>query len=139
MAGCSDPVTFITLRSFDVHLRSNGRFFAPKFPAKATWELKEGSVLFIDWGKFGARFSSDLSSTRLSQRMRSIPARPQRPTSDPPSPGKYEIKMDVAAKTGSGSAQGKPESWRKMAMKRPFNAAELALFDSEWSFIHPGG
>ncbi|KAL1527985.1 hypothetical protein AB1Y20_009356 [Prymnesium parvum] len=53
--------------------------------------------------------------------------------------GKYELVVDLASKAASGSAVGKPESWRKMAFKRPFCAAELALFDSEWSFIHPKG
>jgi len=86
-------------------LRSKGRFFAPKFQAKATWELKEGKNLFIDWGKYG----------------------------------KYDLVIDPATKTGSGSAVGKPESWRKMALKRPFSKAELALFDSEWNFQHPSG
>ncbi|KAL3893630.1 MAG: hypothetical protein SGPRY_014097, partial [Prymnesium sp.] len=92
--------------SFDVHLRSNGRFFAPKFQAKASWELREEGTqkkLFIDWAKFG----------------------------------KYELLVDLTTKSGTGSAVGKPESWRKMAFKRAFSAAELALFDSEWSFIHP--
>jgi len=53
--------------------------------------------------------------------------------------GKYELTMDVSACSGVGSALGRPESWRKMSRKRAFNEAELALFDSEWMFIHPGG
>ena len=39
--------------NFDVHLRSQGRFFAPKFQARATWNVTEAGELFIDWGKFG--------------------------------------------------------------------------------------
>ena len=39
--------------SFDVHLRSKGRFFAPRFQARATWNCTEAGELFIDWGKYG--------------------------------------------------------------------------------------
>jgi len=91
--------------SFDVHLRSGGRFFAPKFQTKASWTLDSENKLFIDWGKYG----------------------------------KYELLVNPADKSAAGSAQGKPESWRKMAFKRPFHPAEIALMDSEWEFIHPSG
>jgi len=53
--------------------------------------------------------------------------------------GKYALEFDTEFKTASGSAVGNPDSWRKMAFKRPFNAAELALFDSKWMFMHAGG
>lgn len=54
--------------------------------------------------------------------------------------GKYTLAIeDKACKTFSGSADGKPESWRKMDFKRPFTTAETMLFDSEWDFIHPSG
>ena len=39
--------------SFEVHLRSEGRFFAPKFQARASWVITEGGQMTIDWGKFG--------------------------------------------------------------------------------------
>jgi hypothetical protein len=89
--------------SFDVHLRSQERFFAPKFQAKATWHMNlEMTVINIDWGKFG----------------------------------KYELTMtDAGTKAFSGSAVGKPESWRKMHLKRPFTEAELKLMDSKWNFM----
>ena len=38
---------------FEVHLRPELRFFAPKFQAKATWHITETGELTIDWGKFG--------------------------------------------------------------------------------------
>lgn len=40
--------------TFDVHLRSNERFFAPQYQAKSTYSLNAaGDLLSIDWGKFG--------------------------------------------------------------------------------------
>lgn len=39
--------------SFPVHLRSDGRYFAPQFQARATWTVSETGLLEIDWGKFG--------------------------------------------------------------------------------------
>jgi hypothetical protein len=39
---------------FDVHLRSQERFFAPEFQARASWHTNlEGDTINIDWGKFG--------------------------------------------------------------------------------------
>ena len=32
---------------------AGGRFFAPQFQARATWELTEDKRLMIDWVKFG--------------------------------------------------------------------------------------
>ena len=92
--------------AFDVHLRSKGRFFCPKFQAKAEWHCTEAGELEIKWGKYGEY--------------------------------KLDIK-DPARKYFEGSAVGKPESWRKMGMKRPFSTAELGLFDSVWELEHPGG
>jgi len=120
-------------RSFDVHLRSGGRFFAPKFQSKASWTLDSENKLFIDWGKYGGA---------------ARPAKPNggahpAPLLTPPprrrGAGKYELLVNPADKSAAGSAQGKPESWRKMAFKRPFHPAEIALMDSEWEFIHPSG
>jgi len=37
---------------FDVHLRPGGRFFAPQFQARASWNL-EGQRLLVDFAKFG--------------------------------------------------------------------------------------
>lgn len=99
---------------FDVHLRSKGRFFCPKFQAaKATWSLGmvEGQgkgVVYIDWQKFG---TYELAPTEAGEGVR----------------------------TFQGSATGKPESWRKMLWKRPFSVAERSLWDSEWEFEHAGG
>ena len=39
----------------------------------------------------------------------------------------------------SGSAVGKPESWRRMVKTRSFSPAERALMDSRWEFEHAGG
>ena len=57
--------------------------------------------------------------------------------------GKYGVYVleltDLATKSFSGSAKDKPESWRKMSIKRPFSMAEAKLMDSVWDFQHPGG
>lgn len=39
--------------TFEVHLRSQGRFFAPNFQARANWTVTEGGVMSIEWGKYG--------------------------------------------------------------------------------------
>lgn len=39
--------------SFEICLRPGGRFFAPKFQARASWNCTEGGELFIEWGKYG--------------------------------------------------------------------------------------
>lgn len=39
--------------TFDVHLRPGGRFYAPQFQARATWDISEDKKLRIDWAKFG--------------------------------------------------------------------------------------
>ena len=39
--------------TFDVHLRPGGRFFAPNFQARATWDITDDKHLRIDWAKFG--------------------------------------------------------------------------------------
>ena len=39
--------------AFDVHLRPQGKFFAPKFQARASWTCTEAGELFIEWGKYG--------------------------------------------------------------------------------------
>ena len=91
---------------FDVHLRSKGRFFAPKFQCKAEWHATEAGVLEIKFGKYG----------------------------------EYRLEItDPATRSFSGSAVGKPESWRKMKLKRPFSEAEKMLMDSQWELEHPGG
>ena len=38
---------------FLVHLRPEGKFFAPQYQAKATWVVTEAGLLTIDWGKYG--------------------------------------------------------------------------------------
>ncbi len=42
---------------FEVHLRSGGRFFAPKFPAKSFWtvtvDANNCGKLHIAWAKYG--------------------------------------------------------------------------------------
>ena len=92
--------------TFHVHLRTQGRFFAPNFQARATWNITEGGELFIDWGKYG----------------------------------QYKLQLvDPATRAFEGAAVGKPESWRKMKLHRPFTVAETKLFDSEWMLEHPGG
>ena len=54
--------------------------------------------------------------------------------------GKYTLQLkDKGTKYFEGSADGRPESWRKMGWKRAFTTAEMMLFDSEWDFQHPGG
>ena len=80
---------------FDVHLRSNGRFFAPKFvAAKSSWRLStsESSCnsckvgpqnrLHIEWGKYG----------------------------------RYTLEMDKNDKLPgfAGAVDGNPEDWRKV-------------------------
>ena len=100
---------------FEVHLRSGGRFFAPKFPEKSKWKCtneccadgKTCCHLQIEWGKYG----------------------------------QYALEMDEASVPPccSGSVKGNPENWRKMTMKRPFTPQELKLMDSEWTLEHPGG
>lgn len=96
--------------NFDVTLRSNGRFFCQKFQAaKATWAA-------------GEKDGKEVLSIDWQKY------------------GKYELAVvDGNKESLSGSAVGKPESWRKMQLKRPFTPAELNIFDSEWNFIHPGG
>merc|ERR1719502_1278440 len=92
--------------NFEVHLRPDGKFFAPKFQARASWNCTESGVLSIEWGKFG----------------------------------QYMLELkDPATRYFEGSAVGKPESWRKMKLKRPFSTAESELMDSEWELEHPGG
>merc|ERR1719502_1976289 len=72
--------------NFEVHLRPDGKFFAPKFQARASWNCTESGVLSIEWGKFG----------------------------------QYMLELkDPATRYFEGSAVGKPESWRKMKLKRP--------------------
>jgi hypothetical protein len=39
--------------SFIVHLRTKGRFFAPKYQVRATWNITEVGELSISWGKYG--------------------------------------------------------------------------------------
>ncbi len=96
---------------FDVHLRPGGRFFAPKYQAGgATWELGTAD----DGGRL---LLIDWKKY-----------------------GKYELKLDGGdARSLSGGAVGKPESWRKMRLKRPFSTAEANLLDSKWMFEHPSG
>ena len=54
--------------------------------------------------------------------------------------GKYTLQLkDKGTKYFEGSADGRPESWRKMGWKRAFTTAEMMLFDSEWDLQHPGG
>jgi hypothetical protein len=91
---------------FDVHLRSGGRFFAPKFQARANWTVTEAGEVTIEWGKYG-QYKLDL--------------------------------VDPPKRVFEGSLIGKPESWRKMSLKRPFTTAEKMLMDSEWELEHPGG
>jgi hypothetical protein len=91
---------------FDVHLRSGGRFFAPKFQARANWTVTEAGEVTIEWGKYG-QYKLDL--------------------------------VDPPKRLFEGSLIGKPESWRKMSLKRPFTTAEKMLMDSEWELEHPGG
>ena len=38
---------------FEVHLRPEGKFFAPKFQARANWTCTENGELFVEWGKYG--------------------------------------------------------------------------------------
>ena len=38
---------------FEVHLRPEGKFFAPKFQARANWTCTEAGEMFIEWGKYG--------------------------------------------------------------------------------------
>ena len=92
--------------TFDVHLRPKGNFFAPKFQARASWNVTEAGELHIEWGKYG-QYRLDL--------------------------------VDPPTRSFSGSAVGKPESWRKMSLKRPFTVAESKLFNSEWELEHAGG
>jgi len=87
-------------------LRPGGRFFAPKFQARATWNCTEAGELFIEWGKYG----------------------------------QYKLELtDPTTRSFSGSAVGKPDSWRKMKLKRAFSVAETKLMDSEWELEHPTG
>ena len=75
---------------FEVHLRSGGRFFAPKFPENSVWTCSNACCadgqtccqLQIEWGKYG----------------------------------QYDLTMDMAALPPccSGSAKGNPENWRKV-------------------------
>lgn len=54
--------------------------------------------------------------------------------------GKYELTpKSLDGSVLFGTAIGEPDNWRKMTLARRFNAAELALFDSEWILEHPGG
>ena len=76
--------------TFEVHLRSKGRFYAPKFPEKSVWTCTnecclDGKIccqLQIEWGKYG----------------------------------RYQLDMDMSALPPccSGSVAGNPESWRKV-------------------------
>jgi len=99
--------------SFDVHLRSDYRFFSPKFQARASWEVETKDVdgttkvcLTIDWGKFGI----------------------------------YDMTLeDPATKYFYGHKRGMPENWRKMTMRRKFSTAESSVMDSVWELSHPSG
>merc|ERR1719263_2191246 len=54
--------------------------------------------------------------------------------------GIYALKLtDPTTRAFSGHLQTNTESWRKMALKRPFTVAEEMLMDSEWEPSHPGG
>ena len=52
--------------------------------------------------------------------------------------GKYEFTKTAEGRF-SGSAVEQPENWRRMAKKRPFSPAEVAVMDSKWEFEHAGG
>lgn len=43
-------------------LLSGGRFYAPMFQARATWDVTEDKHLMIDWAKFG-KYDLELKST----------------------------------------------------------------------------
>ena len=89
---------------FEVHLRDKGRFWAPEFQCKSTWQLNVDGSLLIDFQQYGKY------------------------ALDPMGDGCF-----------SGSAVGKPESWRKMSKKRAFSRAERSVMDSKWEFEHAGG
>lgn len=99
---------------FEVHLRHKGRFWAPKFQCKSTWQLESDgslSINFVQYGKYALERMQDESwRSRFGQ------------SSD-----------------WSGSAVGKPDSWRTMVKQRSFSTAERALMDSRWEFEHAGG
>lgn len=88
---------------FDVHLRDKGKFWAPKFKTKSTWNL-DGDSLTVDFQQYG----------------------------------KYALTRQEDG-SFSGSAVGKPDSWRTMQKVRPFSVAERAVMDSRWQFEHAGG
>lgn len=46
--------------TFQVHLRPDGKFFAPQYQARATWVVTESGHLSIDWGKYG-QYELDLT------------------------------------------------------------------------------
>lgn len=54
--------------------------------------------------------------------------------------GQYKLSItDPAARAFEGAAVSNAQSWRKMALRRPFTVAEMKLMDSEWELEHPGG
>jgi len=89
---------------FEVHCRDKGRFWAPKFQCKSTWQLESDGGLYVDFQQHG----------------------------------KYALKR-TGDGTFSGSAVGKPDSWRTMVKQRSFSTAERAVMDSRWEFEHAGG
>lgn len=88
---------------FEVHLRSKGRFWAPRFQCKSTWVLGSEGDLRVDFAQYG------------------------------------QYAFERTEDGFSGAAVGKPEQWRRMAKRRDFSRAEVALMDSKWAFEHAGG
>jgi len=110
-----------------VQLRSGGRFYCSRFQApRATWSL-DPSCMSAAGGAANTGFGPPVHELTADLRIEWGKF------------GKYSLEMDLLSKAASGSAVGNPDSWRKMAFKRPFSTAELALFDSEWLFMHAGG
>ena len=52
---------------FDVHLRSEERFFAPKFQAKATWTCDANGKMEIKWAKYGD-YDMQMDAERAEER-----------------------------------------------------------------------
>ena len=108
--------------AFEVELRCDGynHFHCAQFPEHSHWSFDASSALpkvLINWGKVTSRraeatsheltHASDITCSRNVQY------------------GNYELEVDAAAQTMSGSKVGEPANWRKMKLLRPLGADVL--------------
>ena len=112
---------------------AGGRFFAPNFQARATWDLTEDKRLLINWAKFGNYELTMKGSSPPEFEVVSVP------TSVPCSAlAAQSVRQHLLKHVMQGSAVGDPANWRKMKRREGFSVAEKKLLDSVWEFQHRG-